>query len=83
MRRRPASTRSRCGPAAALAPLAAIVAYQVCFARLQGGAAVLLGEPEKARGFYLQALAACEKIRFRPEIALVHEIKVFGQLRRR
>ncbi len=40
------------------------------YGRLLGGAAALLGEPEKAREYYLQAIEACEKIRFRPEIAL-------------
>jgi len=40
------------------------------FGRLLGGAAALLGEPEKARGYYLQAIEASERIRFRPEIAL-------------
>ncbi|MSQ15848.1 MAG: tetratricopeptide repeat protein, partial [Dehalococcoidia bacterium] len=39
-------------------------------ARLLGGAAALLGEPEKARSYYQQALEVCAKIRFRPEIAL-------------
>ncbi|MCH8973509.1 MAG: AAA family ATPase [Chloroflexi bacterium] len=39
-------------------------------ARLLGGAAVLLGNPAEARAYYAQALEACAKIRFRPEIAL-------------
>ncbi len=39
-------------------------------ARLLGGAARLLGEPERARGYYEQAVEVCQKIRFRPEIAL-------------
>ncbi len=41
-------------------------------ARLLGGAAALLGEPEQARAYYHQALEVCAKIRFRPEIALTH-----------
>ncbi len=41
-----------------------------CIARLFGAAAALLGQPEKARAYYQQALEACAKIRFRPEIAL-------------
>ena len=43
---------------------------QTCPARHLGAAAALLGEPEKARAYYHQALEACAKIRFRPEIAL-------------
>ena len=39
-------------------------------ARHLGAAAALLGEPEKARAYYDQALEAAAKIRFRPEIAL-------------
>ena len=41
-----------------------------CPARHLGAAAALLGEPEKARAYYHQALDVCAKIRFRPEIAL-------------
>jgi hypothetical protein len=41
-----------------------------CPARHLGAAAALLGEPDKARAYYLQALEAAGKIRFRPEIAL-------------
>ncbi len=32
----------------------------------------LLGEPEKARAYYLQTLENCAKIGFRPEAALAH-----------
>ena len=42
----------------------------VNYARLLGGAARLLGEPEQARAYYQQAVEVCQKIRFRPEIAL-------------
>ena len=35
-----------------------------------GGAARLLGEPDRARAYYQQAIEVCQKIRFRPEIAL-------------
>ena len=45
---------------------------QSCPARHLGAAAALLGEPDKARAYYLQALEAAGKIRFRPEIALTH-----------
>ena len=41
-----------------------------CIGRLCGGAAALLGETEKARGYYEQAIEICEKVRFRPELAL-------------
>ena len=39
-------------------------------ARQLGAAAALLGDREKAKTYYQQALEACAKIRFRPEIAL-------------
>ena len=45
---------------------------QTCPARHLGAAAALLGEPDKARAYYIQALEAAGKIRFRPEIALTH-----------
>jgi hypothetical protein len=35
-----------------------------------GAAALLLGKPDDARAYYILALEACAKIRFRPEIAL-------------
>jgi len=38
--------------------------------RLLGAAATLMDEPEAARGYYDQALAACGKIHSRPETAL-------------
>ncbi|MCH8206805.1 MAG: helix-turn-helix transcriptional regulator, partial [Chloroflexi bacterium] len=41
-----------------------------CPARHLGAAAALLGEPDKARAYYHEALEAAAKIRFRPEIAL-------------
>jgi tetratricopeptide (TPR) repeat protein len=44
--------------------------YGLCIGRLCGGAAKLLRRPDEARGYYNQALAVCEKVRFRPEIAL-------------
>jgi DNA-binding CsgD family transcriptional regulator len=37
-----------------------------------GDAATLIGEPRSARGYYLQALEATTKIRFRPEMVLTH-----------
>jgi tetratricopeptide (TPR) repeat protein len=57
-----------------LAPLAGRVHYETwmlyCIGRSVGAAAALLGEPDKARGYYQQAIPACEQIRFRPELAL-------------
>ena len=43
----------------------------ICVGRQIGAAALLVGEPETARGYYAQGLAVCEKVRFRPEIALI------------
>ena len=40
------------------------------YARLFGDAASVLGEPELAKSYYVQAIEACGRIRFRPEIAL-------------
>jgi hypothetical protein len=58
------------------APLAGLIITELsmahCIGRLCGDAAVLLDQPEEARGFYDQALVACERIRFRPELALTH-----------
>ncbi len=57
-----------------LAPLAGRVHYETwmlyCIGRSVGAAAALLGEPEQARGYYLEAIAACEQIRHRPELVL-------------
>jgi tetratricopeptide (TPR) repeat protein len=60
-----------------LADSLSIVAYlalgrtaYTCLARHLGAAAALLGEPDKARTYYHQALEVCAKIGFRPEIAL-------------
>jgi tetratricopeptide (TPR) repeat protein len=60
--------------AARMAALAGLLHTEadMCYniGRLLGGAAALLGETEKARGYYVQALEVCEKVRFRPELAL-------------
>jgi hypothetical protein len=57
-----------------LAPMAGLLhtEAEMCYSigRLLGGAAALLGETEKARGYYLQAIEVCAKVRFRPELAL-------------
>lgn len=42
----------------------------VSIGRLLGDAAALLGQPDKARGYYHQALEVCAKVRHRPETAL-------------
>ena len=41
-----------------------------CVARHLGAAAALLGDREKAKEYYQQALEVCARVRFRPEIAL-------------
>jgi len=41
-----------------------------CPARHLGTAAAILGEPDKAKAYYHQAIEACVKIRYRPELAL-------------
>lgn len=43
----------------------------VSFGRLLGEAAAMLGRPDEAKAFYLQGLAVCRKVGFRPEIALI------------
>jgi tetratricopeptide (TPR) repeat protein len=42
------------------------------WARLLGGAAALLGERDKARAYYEQAIEQCTRLRHRPELALSH-----------
>jgi DNA-binding CsgD family transcriptional regulator len=44
--------------------------YLISFGRLLGEGSELLGRPAHARDFYAQAIATCEKVRFRPELAL-------------
>jgi hypothetical protein len=41
------------------------------FGRVLGAAAALLDRPDDARAYYATGLAACQKIRFRPEIAVL------------
>ena len=55
---------------ATVAFLSTAYVAQTCPARHLGAATALLGEPDKARAYYQQALEAAGKIRFRPEIAL-------------
>jgi hypothetical protein len=55
-----------------LGPLAHTLSHRagLSIGRLCGGAAELLGRPDEAHTYYTQALEVCEKVRFRPEIAL-------------
>ena len=59
-----------------MAPSAALALdYQTTLftpGRILGAATALLGRYDEARAYYQQALAICEKVRFRPEIALIH-----------
>jgi tetratricopeptide (TPR) repeat protein len=59
---------------ARMAPLAGLLHTEVgmiyCIGRSCGGAAILRGQPEKAREYYEQALDVCTRARFRPELAL-------------
>jgi hypothetical protein len=63
-----AALSPRFAPLAGLLHTEADMVY--CIGRLLGGAARLLGRPDEARGYYRQALEICERVRFRPEIAL-------------
>ena len=44
--------------------------YMTSIARHLGATAALLGNPDEGRDYYAQALEVCERVRFRPEIAL-------------
>jgi hypothetical protein len=59
---------NRMAPMAGLLHTEADMCYNI--GRLCGGAAALRDDAEMARGYYLQALEICERVRFRPEIAL-------------
>jgi hypothetical protein len=57
-----------------LAPLASRVHGNypvVSYGRLLGEAAAMLGQPDRARDFYRHAMRTCERIRLRPELALI------------
>lgn len=45
---------------------------QTSVGRVLGDAALLLGNPDQARTYYQTAMTVCEKISFRPEIAILH-----------
>jgi len=56
-----------------LAPLASRIHGNypiVSYGRLLGEAAAMLGQWDRARDFYSQVMRICERIRFRPELAL-------------
>jgi DNA-binding CsgD family transcriptional regulator/tetratricopeptide (TPR) repeat protein len=55
-----------------LAPLAGRLSRSVSFGRLLGRTAAMLGQFDDASDYYGQALAVCTKVRFRPELALLH-----------
>jgi DNA-binding CsgD family transcriptional regulator len=44
----------------------------VAYGRLLGEAAVLLRQTDDARNFYERAMSVCERLHFRPELAIVH-----------
>jgi hypothetical protein len=46
--------------------------FETSLARLLGLGAVLLGKPDEARAYYAQAMEVAGRMRFRPELALVH-----------
>jgi DNA-binding CsgD family transcriptional regulator len=52
--------------------LAGEAAFRTCIGRHLGDASVLVGDRAAARAYYLEALQAAGKIRFRPELALTH-----------
>jgi len=56
------------GTAALLATNDGIIA---CIGRHLGAGAALLGDFERAKGYYQQGLEVCRKVRFRPEVALI------------
>jgi DNA-binding CsgD family transcriptional regulator len=55
-----------------VARLSTLPVFKTCIARHLGDAAALVGDRTAARGYYIQALEAAGKIRFRPELALTH-----------
>jgi DNA-binding CsgD family transcriptional regulator len=57
---------------ACVAHLTGETGIYTCVARHLGDAAALAGDRVAARAYYLQALEAAGKIRFRPELALTH-----------
>ena len=54
-----------------VADYAIMINRQTCIGRHLGAAAAWLDRPDEARGYYDQAMAVAQKLRFRPEIALI------------
>jgi DNA-binding CsgD family transcriptional regulator len=66
------ATRVLIARLASLAHLSIGTGNCTCVARHLGDGAALVGDRAAARAYYLQALEAAGKIRFRPELALTH-----------
>jgi DNA-binding CsgD family transcriptional regulator len=67
-----AAARALAARLACVAHLSADHHMCTCVARHLGDAAALAGDRTAARAYYLQALEAAGRIRFRPELALTH-----------
>jgi DNA-binding CsgD family transcriptional regulator len=67
-----AAAQALAGRLAGVAHLNGDSVVMVCVARHLGDAAALAGERTAARGYYVRALDSASKIRFRPEVALIH-----------
>jgi DNA-binding CsgD family transcriptional regulator/tetratricopeptide (TPR) repeat protein len=67
-----AAARALAARLACVAHLTADTNFYTCVARHLGDAAALVGDRAAARAYYLQAVDAASKIRFRPEVALAH-----------
>jgi DNA-binding NarL/FixJ family response regulator len=55
-----------------VARLSTLPVFKTCIARHLGDAAALVGDRTAARAYYVQALEAAGRIRFRPELAQTH-----------
>jgi tetratricopeptide (TPR) repeat protein len=64
------TARVLCRRLAVMADSASDSTRPLSCARLLGGGAALLGEADKARAYYQQAIDVCSKVHFRPELAL-------------
>jgi DNA-binding NarL/FixJ family response regulator len=66
------AARALAAQLASVAHLAVGEQFYTCLGRHLGDAAILADDRAAARAYYVQALGAAGKIRFRPEIALAH-----------